>query len=129
MRIRCRVDPRPVNSDPAAAAKWDAIIGSCVLVRRALLYSSRGRYEIIPRDSRFINMLDAHRLPFTWTMFAPSLIISLRAPNRFTGLTDRVIRKRREISRRFARLRQSGDDSKTKERERGREKMKDKKKK
>lgn len=70
MRIRCRVDPRPVNSDPAAA-KWDAIIGPCVLVRRALLYSSRGCYEIIPRDSRFINMLDAHRLPFTWTMFAP----------------------------------------------------------
>lgn len=68
-RIRCRVDP--LNSDPAVAAKWDAIIGSCVLVRRALLYSSRGRYEIIPRDSRFINTLDAHRLPFTWTMFAP----------------------------------------------------------
>lgn len=68
-RIRCRVDP--LNSDPAVAAKWDAIIGSCVLVRRALLYSSRGRCEIIPRDSRFINTLDAHRLPFTWTMFAP----------------------------------------------------------
>ena len=33
--------------------------------------------------------MNAHRLPFTWTMFDP-LIISLRMLNRFNGLTDRV---------------------------------------
>lgn len=75
-------------------AKWNAIIGSYVCVV-TLLYSSRACCEITS-DSRFINMVNEHRLPFAWTMFDP-LIISLRTSNRFNGLTDRVTTTARPV--------------------------------
>lgn len=88
---------RPTNP----VAKWNAIIGSYVCVV-TLLYSSRACCEITS-DSRFINMVNEHRLPFAWTMFDP-LIISLRTSNRFNGLTDRVTTRRDPCASRFVEL-------------------------